>query len=182
MHSLRAAATTALVLTTLTVVSFALAGCASDSATPTASSTPTITAEPSKTPYPTIPAPTQTDAEAWAEGVIPDNATGGADWSTRVVAVLEPGSEPIITTPAGESLMTVVVACQTEDGSSIAYTNTSDIGEVTTGTVECTTDGTPGAAHDITDVTSGATIELVATASGFIAYSMYAMPGDGGAR
>lgn len=120
----------------------------------------------------TLPHPTVSDAVAWADGVIPDNAVGGTGWSQREAGVLEPGREPVITVSSDEAPALVSIACVSGAGGSMAYVVTvagspDDRGEVPCAAV----DGT-AAPQTLRDVPADATVALTAPGTGLFVYAV----------
>ena len=120
-----------------------LPGCARGSGATDPEATPTIPAA-DPTAGPGIPK--DADLIAWADGVLPENQLGGADWVQREVGVVGPGEGELISDVSQDAgLWAVTIACISETGRPMSYELTVD-GEVTDGEIGCTDEQDPGSA------------------------------------
>lgn len=120
----------------------------------------------------TLPRPTADDAAMWADGVIPENALGGATWTQREAGVLDPGREPVISVAADEAPAVVTIACVSGDGGTLSYTVTVAGSDTDTGEIPCAAVDEPARAHAIPAVPADATVELSAGATGLYVYAV----------
>ncbi|QLD11572.1 hypothetical protein [Microbacterium oleivorans] len=119
-----------------------------------------------------LPRPTAEDAAAWADGVIPENALGGASWTQRASGVLDPGREPLIFVAADEAPALVSIACVTGADSTLSYTVTVAGDDIDRGDIPCAAVDEIASAHTLHDVPAEATVELDAGASGLFVYAV----------
>lgn len=146
--------------------------------------------------------PTPADADAWADGILPDNAVGGSPYTAREAGVLQPGAEPVITLadaagpgpdtgsggpagsggsggsggsagPSGEApLVTVTIACVTGAASTLGYTVSSPDGVLGEGEVACPAVGGRAQPHSIPGLPREAVVELDADAVGLYVWAV----------
>lgn len=119
--------------------------------------------------------PTPADADAWADGILPENSVGGSPYTAREAGVLQPGAEPLIslaeTVGADALLATVTIACVTAEASVLDYTVTSADGVLGAGEVACPAAGERAEPHRIPDLPREATVELAADAVGLYVWA-----------
>lgn len=128
----------------------------------------------------TLPRPTADDAAVWADGVIPENALGGAAWTQREAGVLDPGREPVISVGPDEAPAVVTIACVSGGGGTLSYTVTAAGADTDGGEIPCAAVDETARTHTIPAVPADATVELSASATGLFVYAV--SPDTDGAR